>query len=245
MTDTLTRRKSEILNSQVTYTVDIFQAIGHTIVTSMRKKRTIESHNIDIFDERKYPLNSNSPTQFLCMPSIEEVSAFMKGIVLDEYVPVEVAIVAMVYVDKIMVKTGILINVYNWRRLLLATFIVAYKLLDDQTIWNVDFINCFPGLLVYDLNRLELEVLFTLEYVLIIPTYVYAQYYKQLWLIAKKEGYEFEIRRTEKIGCISSDSNSNSNSNSTDQSSKTNELTISGEMIRTLPIDDHNSPSRY
>ena len=51
----------------------------------------------------------------------------------------EIPLIALVYLERLLIRTGVLINEKNWRRLILITFIVASKIWDDDSLENEYF----------------------------------------------------------------------------------------------------------
>ena len=51
----------------------------------------------------------------------------------------EAPIIALIYLERLLLKTGALLNHWNWRRLVLITLIEAGKIWDDETLENKHF----------------------------------------------------------------------------------------------------------
>ena len=50
-------------------------------------------------------------------------------------------------------------NIFTWRRLVLAALILADKVFEDYAVWNADFLTLFPESDINDLNNLEMAFL--------------------------------------------------------------------------------------
>ena len=64
---------------------------------------------------------------------------------------VEAAIIALIYIDRLISSTGITICTQNWARMVLGALMLASKVWDDHAVWNVDFCNIFPDIRVDDM----------------------------------------------------------------------------------------------
>lgn len=67
----------------------------------------------------------------------------------------EIPIICLVYLERLLEKTGILINCENWRRLTLISLCLASKIWDDDSLENVHFPRVMPELTLKLINRLE------------------------------------------------------------------------------------------
>src|SRR5689334_16884451 len=70
-----------------------------------------------------------------------------------------------------------MMNVHTWRRIVLASLIVADKVFEDYAVWNADFLSLFPQTDIQDLNTLEREFLNFLQYATTFKASDYAKYY--------------------------------------------------------------------
>jgi hypothetical protein len=90
----------------------------------------------------------------------------------------EAPIIALVYIERILQKTGMLVNKFNWKRILLVCLCVASKVWDDDSLENVHFPKVMADVSLTMINKLEeifLDVL--LNYDLIVKGSEYAKYY--------------------------------------------------------------------
>jgi len=90
----------------------------------------------------------------------------------------EAPIIAMVYIERILRKTGMLVNKYNWKRILLVCMCVASKVWDDDSLENVHFPKVMSDVTNKMINKLESVLLdVILNYDLVVPGSEYAKYY--------------------------------------------------------------------
>ncbi|KNC77900.1 hypothetical protein SARC_09649 [Sphaeroforma arctica JP610] len=134
------------------------------------------------FDERYGPMlkQSRRPAITDTPPSASSVYKFLCRIFLQTSLSAEIVIVATVYVERLVFKTGIDLHATNWRRIVLGAVILASKVWDDEAVWNVDFISLFPNMNSADVNELERTFLELIEYNVGVKVSVFAKYYFDL-----------------------------------------------------------------
>ena len=76
---------------------------------------------------------------FVPMPTEKYISDYCKYVTVACKMENEIPIVCLVYLEKLLVCTGILLNKWNWRRILLICLTLASKIWDDDSLENVHF----------------------------------------------------------------------------------------------------------
>ena len=89
----------------------------------------------------------------------------------------EIPIIALVYIERLLLKTGILLNRFNWQRVLLVCLCLASKVWDDDSLENQHFPKVMPNVTLLEINRLEQAYLDFVDYQLVISGGTYAKYY--------------------------------------------------------------------
>lgn len=111
-------------------------------------------------------------------PTEEDIAAYSKYVTIASKMENEIPVLALVYIERILKKTGILVNKYNWKRILLVCLCVASKVWDDDSLENVHFPKVMADVSLLMLNKLELIFLdLFMEYDLIIKGSDYAKYF--------------------------------------------------------------------
>ena len=115
----------------------------------------------------------------LCVdvPSEDEVYYYCKYVILSSKMEKEIPILALVYIERFLTKTGMLINHCNWRRIALITLIIASKIWDDDSLENVHFPKVMGDITLKEVNTLEQIFLELIGYELYIKGSDYAKYY--------------------------------------------------------------------
>lgn len=92
-------------------------------------------------------------------PSEEDVYYYSKYVVLSGKMEREIPLMALVYIERFIKMTGILINHLNWRRIVMTTLIIASKIWDDDSLENIHFPKVMHDITVKEVNQLEKIIL--------------------------------------------------------------------------------------
>jgi len=116
--------------------------------------------------------------EYIYEPTEDDIAAYSKYVTIASKMENETPIIALVYIERILQKTGILINKYNWKRILLVCLCVASKVWDDDSLENVHFPKVMADVSLLMLNKLEKIFLdIFLDYDLVVKGSEYAKYY--------------------------------------------------------------------
>ena len=88
-------------------------------------------------------------------PSSEDIAAYCKYVTIASKMENETPVIALVYIERILIKTGILINKYNWKRILVICLCVASKVWDDDSLENIHFPKVMSDVSLLMINKLE------------------------------------------------------------------------------------------
>jgi hypothetical protein len=88
----------------------------------------------------------------------------------------EIPIMCLIYVERLL-RTGILLNRYNWQRILLCCLCLASKVWDDDSLENKHFPQVMPNVSLKEINKLEQAFLEFIDFKLCIRGAEYAKYY--------------------------------------------------------------------
>ncbi len=91
----------------------------------------------------------------------------------------ECFILALVYIDRIIQRNGFMINSLNIHRIIITSVMLAAKFFDDQ-YFNNAFYAKVGGVPRQEMNSLELEFLFLVNFTLHVTPDVYQKYYNEL-----------------------------------------------------------------
>ena len=110
-------------------------------------------------------------------PTLEELYYFCKYIIIAGRMEKEIPILCLVYIERFLTKTGLLINFANWKRLALISLILASKIWDDDSLENVHFPQVMGDITLKEITGLEKVFLSLIDFDLVIRGSEYAKYY--------------------------------------------------------------------
>jgi len=152
----------------------------------------------DIFNEEKIPIQK-SKVDCKKMPDVDTIYKFLSVIFKAERLDSECAIMCLAYIERIIALTGLTMDPTNWRRIVLSALILASKVWEDQSVWNVDFLPVFDNLTAQDLNKLERQFLALLQYNVSLTASLYAKYYFELRTFSKLDSEHFPLQPLDKL----------------------------------------------
>lgn len=110
-------------------------------------------------------------------PSENDVYEYCRYVTSSSKMENEIPIICLVYLERIIMKTGILLTTENWRRLTLICLCIGSKIWDDDSLENVHFPKVMPDVSLRMINLLEKVLLDFLDYDLVVKGSEYAKYY--------------------------------------------------------------------
>jgi Cyclin, N-terminal domain/WW domain len=139
-----------------------------------------DTFNINVFRDKRL-----RPAAIPLLPSLSEIHAFYQEFFQRSKMEQDTIIMSLIYVERLVKSTnGVLApSPDNWRSILFACMVLASKVWDDLSMWNVDFSNVSAvtaGLSAFTLsriNQLELALLKALNFDVRVPAGEYAKYY--------------------------------------------------------------------
>jgi len=114
---------------------------------------------------------------FVVDPCETEIADYCKYVTISCKMETEIPVVCLIYLEKLLINTGILLNKYNWRRLTLICLCLASKIWDDDSLENVHFPKVIRDVTNFEINKLEQVFLEFIDYKLVIKSGQYAKYY--------------------------------------------------------------------
>lgn len=116
------------------------------------------------------------------IPTLDAITSFYRNIFLKSQMETDCIIMSLIYVEKLIKATngGVRPKLTNWRSILFSSMIMASKVWDDLSMWNVDFIQTCPAGVTFSLqrvNELEMGMLNCLKFEVKVLASEYAKYY--------------------------------------------------------------------
>lgn len=116
-------------------------------------------------------------SEYLGNPSLEELYYYCKYVIISGRMEKEIPILCLVYLERFLTKTGVLMNHANWKRLTLISLTLASKIWDDDSLENVHFPQVMPDITLKEIASLEKVFLQLIDFDLILRGAEYAKYY--------------------------------------------------------------------
>ena len=149
------------------------------------------------------------------MPTEKYIAEYCKYVTIACKMENEIPIVCLVYLEKLLLTTGILLNKWNWRRIVLICLCLASKIWDDDSLENVHFPKVLGDVTNAEINKLEQLFLEFIDYKLVIKGSEYAKYYFILRSLAEDINNEKALNGTQYA--ISPFENEKRNKNNSDE----------------------------
>jgi len=130
----------------------------------------------NLFDENLFPLTKDHVEQKE-VPTVDTIYNFLQPIFDSERLGAEICVMTLVYIERVMSWKNVAMLPCTWRRVCLGALILASKVWEDQSVWNVDFVHCFDNVNAQDLGRLERNFLNLIEFNVGLKASVYVKYF--------------------------------------------------------------------
>jgi hypothetical protein len=145
------------------------------------RPRVLPTVNVAIFNDRPNTTGNTTSSAPAPLPSVQQVQDFYWGFYRRSQMEFDAIILSLIYVERLIKCTeGVLMpSPDNWQSILFSCMVLASKVWDDLSMWNVDFSNVSGNVHfgLQRINELERAVLKCLNYAVVIPASEYAKYY--------------------------------------------------------------------
>ncbi|GAM20073.1 hypothetical protein SAMD00019534_032480 [Acytostelium subglobosum LB1] len=178
---------------------EILRCMANALLYHIERGIQTPQKNYEIFSEEKYPITKGK-LDLKTTPTVDTIYRFIRDIFKAERLDPECGIMCLAYVERIITFSGVTINTTNWRRIVLSALILASKVWEDQSVWNVDFLPVFDNLTAADLNNLERQFLSLIQYNVSLTASIYAKYYFELRTFSKLDSSHFPLNPLDKLG---------------------------------------------
>ena len=144
----------------------------------------------EIFDEDfNYILMKIIERRYIPTPEPQTIFDFMADIIILTKMEKEVVVLSLIYIERLIYNTGLLLTSRNWRRILLTAMIIASKIWDDNSFENSHFSQVFANLGINEINTLERIFLEMINYKVYVKQSEYFKYLMLIKIIALKYSY--------------------------------------------------------
>lgn len=179
---------STISNPDVKLLIKGVATLLHSnILEDIEDEKKIEPNSDSYyFDEEKYiaerPENFNEERKALLrkVPTQIDINGFIDALYdIAQFSP-ECCIICLIYINRIIILTGVPMLPTTWRPLVLISLMVAQKMWDDKYLNNSDFSVIYPFFTNEQLNTLEMKFLEMIQYNTHIKFGTYTKYFLEL-----------------------------------------------------------------
>jgi hypothetical protein len=137
------------------------------------------------------------------IPSEGEIYEFAHKLFQSVQLSSECSIVCLIYVERLMEASKVPLLASTWRPIFMCGLLLASKVWQDLSSWNIEFANVYPQFSLEAINRLEIEFLRMIKWDLYIYSSCYAKYYFALRSLVEKP--DFRQRYNRMVGGVDTD----------------------------------------
>lgn len=159
-------------------------------VNTAEKLKSFLLKTVEIYDDDySYAMSKIPHRKYMRAPDPQGIFEFCANIMMMTKMEKEVIIICLIYIERFIFNTGLLINSRNWRRLLFTCLIVASKIWDDDSFENNHFAQVFPHLQIGEINLMERTFLELINYKVYVKCSEYFKYFFIVKSIALKYNF--------------------------------------------------------
>jgi len=187
--------ESTMMNPDIESTIKCVCGVYREHIVQAASKRSSNSPVQVAFHGSNSDIFIDFPSPGTEIPSLETIIAFYQDFYVRSQMEHDTIIMSLIYIERLIKETSISPVPENWQSVLFGCMVLASKVWDDLSMWNIDFSNvCGRGggwLVMYTLpriNQLELALLKELNFNVKVPASEYAKYYFLIRSFSMKSG---------------------------------------------------------
>ena len=174
-----TDKSSESLESD--YVID---------VTTVEKLKAYLLKQVEVFDDDFIYSAMHIPTRkYVPPPDPQTIFEFCANIIILTKMEKEVIVISLLYLERFIFNTGLLLTSRNWRRIMFTVLVIASKIWDDDSFENSHFAQVFTHLKIGEINLMERIFLELMDYKIYVKCSEYLKYFFIVKSIALKYNY--------------------------------------------------------
>ena len=136
------------------------------------------------------------------IPSESEIYDFAHRLFKAVQLSSECSIVCLIYIERLMEVAKVPLLASTWRPIVMCGLLLASKVWQDLSSWNIEFATVYPQYSLAAIHRLELQFLRMVKWDLYISSTLYAKYYFALRALVSKK--DFRQRYNRMVGGVDS-----------------------------------------
>jgi hypothetical protein len=159
-------------------------------INTMDKFKSYLLKQAEVFDDDFIYSAMHIPARkYVPPPDPQVVFEFCANIMILTKMEKEVIIITLLYLERFIFNTGLLLTSRNWRRIIFITMAIASKIWDDDSFENNHFAQVFKHLSIGEINLLERTFLELIDYKVFVKCSEYFKYFFIIKSIALKYNY--------------------------------------------------------
>ena len=129
------------------------------------------------------------------IPTEGEIYEFAERLFKTVQLSSECSIVCLIYVERLMEASKVPLLSSTWRPIFMCGLLLASKVWQDLSSWNIEFASVYPQYSLDSINKLELQFLKFIKWDLYISSSAYAKYYFALRSLVEKTDFRQRYNR--------------------------------------------------
>ena len=129
------------------------------------------------------------------IPTEAEIYEFAERLFKTVQLSSECSIVCLIYVERLMEASRVPLLSTTWRPIFMCGLLLASKVWQDLSSWNIEFASVYPQYSLESINKLEIQFLKFIKWDLYISSSAYAKYYFALRSLVEKTDFRQRYNR--------------------------------------------------
>lgn len=134
------------------------------------------------------------------IPTADDIYEFGHRLFNQVQLSSECSIICLIYVERIMEAAKVPVMATTWKPIFMCGLLLASKVWQDWSSWNIEFANVYPQFSLESINKLEILFLKMVKWDLYISSSLYAKYYFALRSLLEKQ--DFRKRYVRMVGGV-------------------------------------------
>uniref|UniRef100_A0A6S8W101 Cyclin N-terminal domain-containing protein n=1 Tax=Chaetoceros debilis TaxID=122233 RepID=A0A6S8W101_9STRA len=136
------------------------------------------------------------------IPTADDIYQFAHRLFKQVQLSSECSIICLIYVERLMETAKVPLMAKTWKPIFMCGLLLASKVWQDWSSWNIEFASVYPSFSVEAINKLELQFLKFVKWDLYISSSLYAKYYFALRSLLEKQ--DFKKKYVRMVGGVGS-----------------------------------------
>lgn len=175
------------------------------VVYSLKRLKAdyeLRSSNSNADENSANDNRGSSSTTKVRVPTEVEIYDFAHQLFKKVQLSSECSIVCLIYIERLMETAKVPLMACTWRPIFMAGLLLASKVWQDLSSWNIEFASVYPQFSLDAINRLESQFLKMVKWDLYISSSLYAKYYFALRSLLEKKTFRQRYNSMLAVGSV-------------------------------------------